>query len=588
MPKINEYFAKDTKVHPTETGVESYVQAARRVGAYYGQASSALRRGAETKARAFEALARGHEQIARSEEKRFATYGLAAHALGTQTENAEQFAAHQEIGNTGAKFAGQYADLLQSWNQKVDGLLKSDPNQAQAAQAQFMSGTFEPWASNFVQAQQTPGGREYAQKVVDQARQHLWEHTTADTSSLAGVATKVNADQALNGFTRAAENSPSSVDSIRKQYDQHVRALIASNPHLKPADAARLLEEGVPYGQRQITMGGAMGTIKKSADPDQAMKDYVDRHGDHLDPGDADKLQNAAENYGKMSDAKQKAFDTDQKKAVAGDFTNKLTGIANSLRGPTGERNIAGAMSDLQKLSTHPAMQQGDEKIANAYKSAWDRVEKLYGNTHPGYKPPTPESSAVVRNQLLTDMYNGKLSSDGPIINAIPNLTSADRNTLERRWEATKTDPQAQQLTQMRRTMTDEVVPKLMRGGNAETVRNWDEEVDRQMGMLRAKQQDAFSVFQPDSPNYMGADAKLAPFIGSPTKRMQDTFNDRFKGKDMNPPNAPAFGTQRGEFQYIGGPPTDKESWAKMPPAPAAQPAPAAAPSPPTPPETPQ
>ena len=249
MPQIKEYTAENDVLRPSDRGVEAYGQAARRISAFYGQAGEVIRQSAQDRARVAEALARASEQTAQAagaraqaagalatgEKAKATAFGGLATEAGTAFEQAEAFAGHQEVSLGMKNLAQAQESLTKEWNQTFDKQAVADPNNASIGKG-FMQGRFEQWADSYVRGFHTPQGYDWATEQVQHLRNHLTEKTSADMSTMAGMAVKSNWDKTITSLTNTARTDPSSVemmigkDGKPGQIDRMAEDLVSSNP----------------------------------------------------------------------------------------------------------------------------------------------------------------------------------------------------------------------------------------------------------------------------------------------------------------------------------------------------------------------
>src|SRR5215470_19920015 len=119
MAKFPTYDAPPLEIRPTETGIDAIQQAARRTGAFYGQAAE--------------------------------DYVGAGHRLGSAIQLAsnvvQRFQEHREISAGAKNFAQMQDDLTTAWNHTINapGVDANDP----AVAAKFRENVLEPALDKF-------------------------------------------------------------------------------------------------------------------------------------------------------------------------------------------------------------------------------------------------------------------------------------------------------------------------------------------------------------------------------------------------------------------------------------------------------
>ena len=128
---------------------------------------------------------------------------------------------------------------------------KADPNDPTVAQ-KFREQVLEPQLEDFGSDAATEAGQSFAQSHVAALRNHMFEKTAADMSTLAGVAAKVNFEKTVNALSNTAMNDPSSLDHSLQIAESSIKGMAGSAPNLSAADAARVTDEGLQHAKEQI------------------------------------------------------------------------------------------------------------------------------------------------------------------------------------------------------------------------------------------------------------------------------------------------------------------------------------------------
>lgn len=254
MPTIRQFDAGNLALRPSETGVEATAQAGRLIGRFYNQAAGATEQvGSATKQLGSETAQTG-VNFARGIEGDIKAVGDAV----------VQYAEHREISHGAASFAELNDQLTQSWN---DAAKKADPNDPTVA-AKWRDQVLTPALENYRQGFLTEGGQKFAEARIDSLRQHLFEKSAADMSSLAGDAVAVNVHKTANSLSNTAMNDPSSVSHLLQSTDDLVGGMVDSSPNIKGATAAKVKIELSEKMKEDIVKSGAIGAIQKAADPE--------------------------------------------------------------------------------------------------------------------------------------------------------------------------------------------------------------------------------------------------------------------------------------------------------------------------------
>lgn len=294
MPNITEFDAGNLTIRPSETGVEAAAAAGRRIGAFYNQQAEGVTR--------------------------------AGSEIGRGIANTEAYFDHQQI-NAGADHgANLFASLTDSWNKTSAGADPHDPTVAQKWRTQVL----EPALDQFSQGFTTEKAQDWANSYVNRLRQHYYEKTEADMSTLAGVAVHQSVTNAVTKFSNTAVSDPSSVDTSIGLFRQNLSDVIAANPNLKGADAAKVREEIGEEGVRKIVQAGAMGSILNSGNPEAAAAAWAKKYPDYVSGAEELQLAKAAKvqsranlAYSKQAEAYQRMIDNSNVEAARNQIWSK-------------------------------------------------------------------------------------------------------------------------------------------------------------------------------------------------------------------------------------------------------------------------
>lgn len=280
MPQIRTYEAPQLGLNPTEIGVDATAAAARRVGAAYNQRAAAT-----------DELARNTEGLGSFEA------GLlndAGRRIGSTIRDAGQayldYQDHQEVSHGAATFAQLTDDLTQKWN---DTAKNSDPNDPSVA-AKFRETVLEPSLEKYRDGFSTENSQRWAEQHIDALRNHFFQKTSADMSTLAGVAVKNNVTQTGTSMSNTAFTDPSSVPFLLDQADHSIGGIVASSPNLKGADAAKVRAGVTDDVKRSIVQSGMSGAIAKAKDPEAEAQKWIEKYPQYIDGDMAIKAAKAA------------------------------------------------------------------------------------------------------------------------------------------------------------------------------------------------------------------------------------------------------------------------------------------------------
>lgn len=471
MPNISTFNAPDLTIRPSEIGVESTAAAGRRLGVY-------------------------GNQIAASREQ---TGQLIGRGIREAGDAAYQQIEHHEISAGAAHGAELIATLNQSWN---DTAKNADPNDTTVA-AKWREETLAPALDQFRSGFMTQGGQQWAERLVDQYRQHAFTKTAADMSSLAGDAAHVNANKTLNGLTTAAFNDPSTLTFAKDTLAHSLDGIVASSPNLSAADAARVKTEMTQKGEEQLVKAAIMGTIVKGGNWQSIANDP--KNAGYVNAPEIQAFERSERMYQRMEQA-------DARNArVTNDYINK--------------QNFNDAANKLE-VSTIPTKPGDPPVLPNDY---WDNIKKI--SVMPGVEPSRlqsliangeritsklgkPEPLGPVSHEttmgLLADIRSGKMTTTDDIYKAYGDnkLNNADFHFLTNEFAQRKT-PEGERLDKDRelffKRFSLQFDPGM--GADPKTAGNLyvAEMAARQKeAEVRASGGDPHSVYDPTSPNFFG------------------------------------------------------------------------------------
>lgn len=303
MPQIKQYSAPALGLEPTETGIRATVEAGRRAGASFNEVAQAAEGVGGTFAR---------------------NLGGAVKAAGDQVV---AYAEHKEIAHGAAAWAGLNDRLTQQWN---DIAKNADPNDPTVAQ-RFREGVLEPELEKYRDGFLTEGGQRFAESHVESLRNHMFQKTAADMSSLAAKAVEVNVRTTANGLSNTAMTDPSSVPHLLGSVDGMVGDMVNSAPNLKGADSAKARLDLTERMKEQIVKSGAIGAIQNSANPEKTAAEWGAKYPQYINGAELKQLEGNARQQiraSRMDRAYAEHLDkqakTEQSDAVASDLLKKL------------------------------------------------------------------------------------------------------------------------------------------------------------------------------------------------------------------------------------------------------------------------
>jgi hypothetical protein len=266
MAQIATYSAPENLgLQPTEVGIEAKAAAARRLEAFYSQISES--------------------QVSIGRD--------IAGITKTAGDLYDKVETHREVSHGAAAFSSLFNNLETQWNDTAKG---ADPNDPSVA-AKFRETVLEPELNKFRAGFTTEKSQQWAESHVDSLRQHMFQKTAADMSTLAGIAVQKNYTQASNSLASAARNDPSSLDMALKTAETSIGGIVDSSPTLKASDAARVKEEMLQKTQEAIVKSAVVGMIEKNPNIDLA--EIEKKYGKYITGPEMQMFQKAAKTQAK-------------------------------------------------------------------------------------------------------------------------------------------------------------------------------------------------------------------------------------------------------------------------------------------------
>jgi hypothetical protein len=195
----------------------------------------------------------------------------------------EDYLGHQEVRTAAAAKAKLFDQLSDEWNSRVKN---ADPNDPSVA-AKFREEVLQPSLDKFGEAfSTTPKGQQWSETHVASMRDHFFQKTAADMSSLAGAAVVLDVQRLGNATANSASKSPDfhTVDYLLGSVKSSVGDIVDSSPNIKGADAFKARMGLTEKMSRQIVEAGAVGAIAQSSDPEKTAQQWADKYSEFLSP----------------------------------------------------------------------------------------------------------------------------------------------------------------------------------------------------------------------------------------------------------------------------------------------------------------
>src|SRR5262245_26389185 len=181
MPNIKSYNTPELGLRPTEVGVEATAAVGRRAGTMFREAAGALQ-------------------------------DLGNRIGSTVRDAGDAYVAyqeHREISAGAPNFAAMRDNLTTNWNETVKDADPNDPSTAKKFREEVMEPAIDKFKSGFT----TQGGQNWAQSHTDSMRNHFFEKTSADMSTMAGKAAIVNSTQTINRLSNTTDRKSTRLNS---------------------------------------------------------------------------------------------------------------------------------------------------------------------------------------------------------------------------------------------------------------------------------------------------------------------------------------------------------------------------------------
>lgn len=498
MPQISEFNSPVDSLRPSEVGVEATAAAARREGQFFNQVAGATQ--------AFGERA-GHE------------LGSSIAAAGDQ---AVQYLQHREISHGAAAYAGMLDGLTKAWNDAASNANKSDPNDPTVA-ATFREQTLEPALDKFREGFNTEGGQQWAEARIDELRNHFFQKTSADMSTLAGNAARVNVATLFNGLSNTALRDPSSVPHLLDTIDASVGGIVDSSPNLTAVQRSNLKSELAEKGREAVVKSGVLGAMQTANDPEAIAADWGKRYPQYINGAELNTLGKTAAYFKRLAQSEFRAQRAMQDYETKKDFNGKIDALeASTMPQKAGDppQLPKTYWDDLRTLSQHPGAALEPGRLA-AMVTKGEAITARLNKGEP-LGPISHDTTMTLLKQIRGDEGQPRMVDNGPIYKEYEagHLKNADFNFLLNEFNNIRT-PEGQQLAAAKKNFLKAIEPQIdksMPGANfldvdgKERFYQFSMELDRRMAQYRAQGKDPFTLLDPKSPDYMGNPQALQQF----------------------------------------------------------------------------
>jgi len=268
MPNIRQVEApQGLGLSPTETGIDARLQEARRVGTFFNQTADLYNQeGAELRG-----------------------------AVADVGQVANDYMTHRDISAGAANGAQLIANLNSAWNETAKN---ADPNDVTVKQ-KFLEETLNPTLDKFKDGFSTEQSQAWAEHFVDQYRNHMFEKTSSDMSTLAGIAVRKNVATTINSLSSAVASDPSSLDFALGSVDHSIGAMVDSNKNIDAATAAAVKSEVGLKAKESIVKSAISGMITNN--PNVDLDAMQKKYGEYIDGAEMKMFARAAQTQAKAN-----------------------------------------------------------------------------------------------------------------------------------------------------------------------------------------------------------------------------------------------------------------------------------------------
>lgn len=512
MVNIKDYNSTVAGFRPTDAGVDAAAQAGRRANAAFSEAAGAVskvsgavsRVGSETRELGSETTQVGNEFATNMEQ-----------GIRYAGKVAVDYMDHRDISQGSAAYAKLMDRMTNEWN-KIVSDKNTDPNDPTIAQ-KFRENVLQPELDTFQKGFLTDAGQQWAQARTTSFRDHMVTKTMADMGSLAAEAAKVNIRATVNGLSNTAMLDPSSVAHLLKEVDGTVGTMVDTSPNLRGVEGAKLRGLAVQQAQENIVKYGAIGAIQKSANPEATADEWARKYPDLINGAEVKML--AANARQQMRAIRQDSVWADhQQKLQAQDQSDQKE------------------VEWLKRLYSDDPAQQSEvtsKAIVNDPTLNRTAKERTLGLIR---REMQPETERTISNDtfvnLVTKIRNGEVTDMNPLFDARTRKAGSPgsmtkQDFLEARGVLMDMQtPEGSKLGQVQAKFMKGIGPLLdrstMLGVDPSGGRNkyeFETFVSEQVAKAKRDHKNPFDLFNPGSPEYLGKDATVKPYISTMQER---------------------------------------------------------------------
>lgn len=469
-------------LQPTEMGVDAAAGAARRLGAYGDQI-------ADTK----------------NQEGREAAGDINA-AVGV----ALAYVDRRQISNGAAESANLWNSLTQRWE---DTKKNADPNDSTVAK-KFEAEVLEPALDQFQQGFTTEKSQQFAEQKAEALRQHFFQATTADMSTLAKIAVGKNINDQTTALSNTAFTDPSAVPTLLKGVDHSIDGILSASPTIGAVDQARVRAEVSEANKQTIVQAGAIGAIQKSANPEAAADEWIKNYPNYISGPMAASLMthaktvaSAARTDSTRQVALQKQEQQDASDQREGQYIAKLHDDDPTVSGQVTAKAIS---TDF--TLTREARERMINIVNREMKPETDARVSAQTSVQIMRQLLDPNADAQKIRQTILEARTKDPGTEGSI-------TKADMADLQKQVDDIKT-PEGAALASDRNEFFRQYGPTIdpeMKLSNptplgAQGIYRAEKDARRQEQALRARGVDPHSLYDPSSQNFLGKPERIGAY----------------------------------------------------------------------------
>lgn len=490
MPNIFDYDAGNIGTSPNDRASAAHVTAGRRIAQNYNEAGAAYQQ-------------IGHE---------------AGSTIAQLGKTYVDYQAHKEISAGGLAASSLALAATNKWNDTIKDP-NTDPNDP-SLQSKFLN-EVEPQLQRLRESMTTEKGREWADHHINTIREHLVNTTTADMSTMAGVAAHNNAVQGLNNLSGMVDKDPHAIGIASDLWDTQIKALAESSPNMKGAQALKFQTEAKQKGMEQLVKAAVESSIRRGGDGTEISDDP--KYAPYINAAERQRFiqdQRREERFARSEERAQKAWEKEQAQ-----FKSDNTVVALRKRmGPDAEGGPV-SREDVHKLEEAGELTRRDlEHVINLQE-------------HYNREPPPSAASAETYRVTIDQVRKGDIKTLGPIwaLESQGKLTRQDSDRLQKAVMDMKTDAGSslQQekhhfLEGVKNQINKSIFGALYQGGSAKSY-EFERALDRKMEEYRKAGKDPHDLLDPEKPDYMGQQKVLNQYITPLDQDLRKVIEDAAK-----------------------------------------------------------